>query len=694
MKKFIYTLGVVAAAAFTFSACQKEQSIKDEPSDKLVTITFTAEKAGVDTKTAAVEGTDEVSFVWTDEDVANIKLFEVGEDSDGKEVLTVVANPVVTKESETKLTISASVAPGNHVFRAVLSGAWTNDGKKPRLSDSQSPLSGNFDPNADVLISDEKEVTLAESGEATCPTGDLLMVFRRQIVVNKMTLKNLTEGESISKIVISSNKNLAGYFNYKDPRVSGDKTSLVLNYGSASVPEGGQFPVYFTTLPGTGHILTVEVTTDQHIYTKSFAEGKSIDFNLGQFTKFNLALPEGDANTALSLPVKDDMDWATTGTIDATAELGAADLTATQNGKKIYSSAQKVYKGTDGLKFGSSKETGSITTNEIDLSSSFYVAIDAKAFTKSSGALEESYLKVQIDGTEVYSGLLKATYDTYFVNCQAVTAKSTVTISITGGRGYITNLVIGSGTYVAPPAIVVSSDNPMSVSNANERNTIEYSISNPTEGVSISASSNAAWIHSFDYTTEGEISFEVDAQEAGAPERSGEITLEYPGANSVKVVVNQAPGAGGVTYYFVPLEEAPSDWTAETYIIVSNNSVLNATKTSSWGGITSVTKESDGSIKSNEDIEACEIAVSGDATNGYYLKFVNGTAYYIVLQTSNNFALNTDKPTSTIGLYVDSIKGFTSSTAARNLRLNGTSGFRWYGNTTGTAAVLYKKVGK
>lgn len=690
MKKFIYTLGIVATAAFTFSACQKEQSIKDEPSDKLVTITFTAEKAGADTKTAAVEGTDEVSFVWTDEDVANIKLFEVGVGDDGKEDLTVVKNPIVTKESETKLTISASVTPGDKTFRAVLAGTWTNDGKKPRLSDSQSPLSGNFDPNADVLISDDKEVSLADSGEATCSTGDLLMVFRRQIVVNKMTLKNLTEGESISKIVISSNKNLAGYFNYTEPKVSGDKTSLSLNYASASVPAGGQFPVYFTTLPGTGHALTVEVTTDQHIYTKSFAEGKSIDFNLGQFTKFSFALPEGIANTALALPVKDNMDWATTGSTDATDELGAADLTATQNGKKIYSSATKVYKGADGMKFGSSKETGSITTNEIDLSSSFYVAIEAKTFTKSSGALDESSLKVQIDGIDVLSSSLKATYDTYYVNYEAFTAKSTMTIKITGGRGYITNLEIGSGTYVAPPAIVVSSDNPMSVSNSNEQYTIEYSISNPTEGVSISASSNVAWIHSFDYTTEGEISFDVDAQEVGALGRSGEITLEYPGANSVKVVVDQAPGAGGVTYYFVPLTEAPSDWTTETYIIVAGTSVLNTSATSSWGGYTPVTKEADGSIKMTSDLETCELVATGSSSSGYQLQFTKAdTHYYLNPQTSKNFALSTTA-SGTLDLSTTAISNHANT--SWTLRLNGTSGFRWYSTATGTSAVLFKKV--
>lgn len=694
MKKLIYTLGIIAAAAFTFSSCQKEQSI-EQPSGKLVTVSFTAEKAGLDTKTAAVEGEKEVSFIWTEEDLTNIKLFTVGEDADGKEQLTVVANPTITKVSDTKLTISAQVAPNaTYTFKAMLSGKWTNDGKKARLNDSQIPSATNFDPKADVLISDNMEVTVgdAEGEEETAATSDLEMVFRRPVVVNKMTLKNLKAGEAIDKVVITSGKEIAGYF-YTDGTPIGDKKTITLNYNKeVTVPEGGQFPVYFITTPGTGHSLTVEVTTDQFIYTKSFAEGKSIDFNLGQFTKFNFALPSGVANTALSLPIEDSMEWAAKGA-DGTVAINAADIPVTKDEKKVYSDASYVYYGIDGLKMGSSSNRGLLTTSELNLSSAYYIAVSAKAWLNTSNVADESQVEFFVDGESVFtSDNLSSDYQTYYYNAPAATASSKIAIKMTGKRGYIKNVEIKAGSYVAPPMINVTSSNPMSVSNANGLYAIEYSITNPTEDVSISASTDVSWIHDFDYTTEGKVGFKVDIQEAGAPERSGEIMLGYTGAESVKIVVTQAAGEGATTYYYVPMTEAPTDWTAETYIIVSNTSVLNATKTSSWGGITSVTKESDGSIKFNEDLEACEITVSGDNTNGYYLSFANEN--YIVLQTSNSFALSTSQPTLTIALEVDSIKGFSESTAARNLRLNGTSGFRWYGNTTGTAAVLYKKVAK
>lgn len=598
MKKLIYTLGIIAAAAFTFSSCQKEQSI-EQPSGKLVTVSFTAEKAGLDTRTAAVEGEQEVSFIWTDEDVANIKLFTVSTtiNDKGQEVeeLTVVANPRVSKVSDTKLTIAADVAPNaTYNFRAVLAGTWTNDGKKPRVGENQVPSSTNYDPAADVLVSDDMEVTVgaANDGEETVVTDALEMVFRRQVVVNKMTLKNLTDGEAIKKIVITSNKDIVGYFNARTP--SGDKKTITLNYNDVIVPEGNVFPVYFTTIPGKGHSLTIEVTTDQYVYTKSFAEGKSVDFNLGQFTKFNFALPAGVANTALTLPVEDAMTWAMTGGSDETAAMTIADLTPKQGEKKIYDSSSNAYKGGDGLKLGKGGEVGSITTNAINLSSSFYVAIDAKRF-----GTDKVKLSIAVDGTVVYTTPenLTADYETYYFNSTAATATSKITISTvanTDKRGYINNLVIGSGTYVAPPVINVTSANPIDVPNTASNQTIEYTIANPTTGSALSATTEDEWITNIDYSISGKVTFSVAAQEAGAPAREGIITLSYAGAKDVVVTVRQAAGEGGATTY------------AYLFTNKSWNATLNG-ESANW------TSGQDGSGYSNNGIQ---VTTSASGANG------------------------------------------------------------------------------
>lgn len=695
MKKIIYTLGIIAASALAFSACEKEQSIEDQSSDKLVTVTFTAEKAGFDTRTAAFEDETEVSFIWTDDDLTNIKLFTVGEDSDGKEVLTVVKNPIITKVSNTQLTVAAKVAPNTtYTFRAVLSGKWTSK-NQPRLSDSQTPSASNYDPTADILISDDKEVSVgdADEGEETVATDALKMVFRRPIVVNKMTLKNLSAGEAIDKVVITSNKEIAGYV-YSDSKTPvGDKKIITLSYNKAvTVPEGGQFPVYFTTIPGTGNSLTVEVTTNQSVYTKSFAAGKTVDFIRGQFTKFNLALTEGVANTALSLPIEDSMEWAVKGT-DGTAVINVSDIPVTKDEKKVYYSADYIYYGIDGLKMGSGDYRGVLTTSELNLSSAYHIAVSARTWLNSSNVPDQSQVEFLVDGESVFkSNDLSGEYQTYYFNAPAATANSKIAIKVTGKRGYIKDVEIKAGSYVAPPVINVTSDNPMSVSNASGNYAIEYSIGNPTDGVTISASSDVSWIHDFDYTTAGQIGFIVDAQEAGAPDRSGQITLVYSGAKSVKVKVDQAAAAGVTTYYYVPMTETPSDWTAETYIIIAGTSVMNTTVESKWGKFITVTKESDGSVKATSEIEGFELVAIGNNTDGYRLKFINAEKqYYVNPLDSKSFELS-ETASGSLDLAVDAIANHASS--SWKLRLNGTSGYRWYSTSTGTAAVLYKKVAK
>ena len=80
MKKALY-LGFAALAAFAFTACQKEAGV-DASKKNMVTVTLTAEKAGDETRTAAVEEETKVSYEWTAEDVANLKVCVVGEDAD------------------------------------------------------------------------------------------------------------------------------------------------------------------------------------------------------------------------------------------------------------------------------------------------------------------------------------------------------------------------------------------------------------------------------------------------------------------------------------------------------------------------------------------------------------------------------------------------------------------------------------
>lgn len=91
-------------------------------------------------------------------------------------------------------------------------------------------------------------------------------------------------------------------------------------------------------------------------------------------------------------------------------------------------------------------------------------------------------------------------------------------------------------SVVEPEPPVISAE-AITVSADAHTDKLSYTVSNPIEGEVIEAESNVEWIHDFDYSVENTISFAVDANQSD--ERSGIITLSYPSAENVSVVVTQ-----------------------------------------------------------------------------------------------------------------------------------------------------------
>lgn len=291
MKK-VLLYGIAALAALSFSSCQKEVAV--EENNNLVTVTLRAEKAGIDTRTEAVEEDSQVSFKWTAEDKENLKLFVVGKDNKGNDTFTPVDRVVNISSDYKTLTVTATVEESS-TLRAVVSGAWTS-GNKPKVNTIQSPATDNLDPNADVLVADD----IVADG-----LTDALLTFRRPVTINKMTLKNMGSGELVHEITVSSDKVLIGY--YDKDGMSGQTTggnAITLNYDDVAVT--GDFPVYFVTMPQQGNTLTVVVKTNKFTYTKSFGP---VNFTEGMFSRFSVKLPTG-------IPVVDTDytgDWVITG---------------------------------------------------------------------------------------------------------------------------------------------------------------------------------------------------------------------------------------------------------------------------------------------------------------------------------------------------------------------------------------------
>ena len=313
MKKHILSLGILAAALLSFNACQKETT-PAEPVKNMVTFHFTAEKPT--TKTAVIEGENKASYVWTEEDLANVKLFTVTKDDKGKETLTEVANPVAELVSEKEMTISAEVEEAaSYTFRATIAGEYTTSATsypKPKVKANQNPAVNSFDPAADLLISED--VSAIDAVDA------LALNFSRKVVISKMTLKGLEAGEKIKEVKISSeNVVLGGYYQDGKIETQNQAKEITLVYDDIVIPESGEFPVYFVSAPNEAVMLTISAQSDKYLYKKELAKG--ITFTQGQFTRFGVNL-EG---CATEIPDEDYTgDWVISGTANDIFYLAAA----------------------------------------------------------------------------------------------------------------------------------------------------------------------------------------------------------------------------------------------------------------------------------------------------------------------------------------------------------------------------------
>lgn len=113
----------------------------------------------------------------------------------------------------------------------------------------------------------------------------------------------------------------------------------------------------------------------------------------------------------------------------------------------------------------------------------------------------------------------------------------TLTIkNATSSNARIDDISLVADSAVRVPVITVDNSN-ISVKAEGDIVTLKYSIKYPETGATIAAASTETWVNTFDYKTDGEVTFAVDANEGEA--RTATVTLSYPGADPVAVTVSQ-----------------------------------------------------------------------------------------------------------------------------------------------------------
>lgn len=273
MKKVFYVLGTIVVAALTFTACNREELDTPEQSGFTHTVKINA-TYGIDTKTAIVEGADQASFVWSADDAGRFTVKE--NDMTGTNVQLALTNENATGVLSATF---ASEEADSYVYSAYLVGSGnTTASGSPKIPASQTPTESSYDPDADILV--------AKSLTFNAPQTELNMQFARPVVINKMTLKGLTAGETVSTVVISGGETqIVGYYNISSGKWSGQGTDITLDV-NRTVPTSGELVLYFVTMPAERVTLTVTATTSENIYSKTFT--KTINFVENQVTVFGV----------------------------------------------------------------------------------------------------------------------------------------------------------------------------------------------------------------------------------------------------------------------------------------------------------------------------------------------------------------------------------------------------------------------
>lgn len=281
--KNLRNFALAAFALLGFAACQQEE-FAPEIKNPTHSVTFVA--GAPETKTTAtIDGTT-VNYAWTKADEKRFTVYENGTAATETVGILNVETGIMTLMAE-----FGGTATGNETYVAVVN----------KSNDGQIMTSAAYDEDADILVSKAVSTFDGEDG--------VLLQFKREVAIAKMTLKGLDHGEVVNHVTVSSTADIAGSYGV-DGWASPAKTSLEISSAFAMVGEGysivaneaGEAVVWFTCIPQTDATLTVKVVAaDGDTYTKEFS--RAITLTRGDVKAFGVEM------TKLVDPHKDDNGW-------------------------------------------------------------------------------------------------------------------------------------------------------------------------------------------------------------------------------------------------------------------------------------------------------------------------------------------------------------------------------------------------
>lgn len=290
--KNLKTFALSALSLFGFAACQQVEISPDVKPEATHTVTFVA--GAPETKTTVnIDGTT-AKFAWTKADEGKFTVYENG---------TAAQETIGVLGEDGKMTLTATfegTPQGENSYVAILN----KSGNATQIVTEEA-----YDEAADILVS--KAVSSFGDGSG------VLLKFRREVAIAKMTLKGLDANENVSKITISSTSGIAG--GYIASGWDNQQTSLELYsaYGVSGedtdykilANASGEAVVWFTCIPQDEATLTVKVeAADGDTYTKEFS--KPITLSRGDVNVFGVAMTKALPSVkTFSLVTSSPADW-------------------------------------------------------------------------------------------------------------------------------------------------------------------------------------------------------------------------------------------------------------------------------------------------------------------------------------------------------------------------------------------------
>lgn len=639
MKKNILTMMLFAVAAIASVSCQKED--QNAPAES-VTLTFTS--ANPETKTEWNDNT----IVWSAGDIIRVacqisenEWYSAGNPTEPKMYVS-EALPEGGVTAKFKLKTGNNSFPvdlsGNLQFYALYPSTCNGNSASfknaPKLSydisAQQTSTLQSYDKSCDVLWAKAEDEYSAIS---SIPTSGVSMAWTRVVAHAHITLKGIygiEAGEIINSITLTAQENapFVGKYdlNITNGTVEENKTanSLTVNCSDIVADASGNVTFWACINPCTVTSLNIVVDTDRAVYTID-KTGLNCEFlvNKRNILPVNMsaAVRTPKDLTGAALPFEETFESVTANNSTQISSLdGFLDMSV-------------VYPNAGAVRIGNTSKPGMLTTELLDLSSAFYVKVKAKG--KDSDELK---LLVQAgDTTEELTMLTygeEADFVEYVVNFSAIDASESIVFSTPSEvRIIVDEIIIGNGSAVAAPVIVAQTPDKLAADAASVA--IKYSVYNPVEGKTLTASTEADWLTEVLYA-DGTVTYNVAANTED--ERNATVTLSYEGATPVEVVVTQEATVAPSSDVWALVTDASTLAVGDQIVIVASDYdfALSTIQNTNNRAACAITKSSDKSeVILNDDVQI--ITLASGTQNGTFAFYIGSQYLYCASNESTGY---------------------------------------------------------